>query len=127
MEFPDNLRYSKDHEWIRVEADGTSAVIGITDFAQSALGDIVYVELENINASFGQDEPFGDVDAVKTTSELFMPVAGTIIEHNTALEDTPELINNSPYEDGWMIKITMDNPADVDKLMNASEYANMVG
>ena len=127
MEFPDHLRYSKDHEWIRVEDDGTSAVIGITEFAQSELGDIVYVELEDIDESIGKDASFGTVEAVKTLSDLFMPIAGTISEHNDALVDNPELINNSPYEGGWMIKITMENPADVNDLMIASEYAKMVG
>ena len=127
MEFPDHLRYSKDHEWIRVEEDGTSAVVGITEFAQGELGDIVFVELEDIDESIAKDASFGTVEAVKTVSELFMPVAGTITAHNDALEDTPELINDSPYDAGWMIKITMDNPADIDDLMSASEYAEMVG
>ncbi len=127
MDFPDQLRYSKDHEWISVEEDGKTAVIGISAFAQGELGDIVFVELEDIDASFGKDEPFGTVEAVKTVSELFMPIAGTIIAHNEALEDNPELINNSPYEDGWMIKITMDDPAQIDELMSAADYAAMVG
>ncbi len=126
MEFPDQLRYSKDHEWIRVEDNGT-AVIGITEFAQSELGDIVFVELEDVDEHIEKDASFGTVEAVKTVSELFLPVAGTITDHNDALEDNPELINNSPYDEGWMIKITMDNPADINDLMSASEYASMVG
>lgn len=127
MDFPDQLRYSKDHEWIRVEEDGKTAVIGISAFAQGELGDIVFVELEDVDSNIGQDEPFGTVEAVKTVSELFMPVAGTIVAHNDALEDNPELINNSPYEDGWMIKITMEDPAQVNDLMIAADYATMVG
>lgn len=127
MDFPDQLRYSKDHEWIRVEEDGKTAVVGISAFAQGELGDIVFVELEDVDATIGKDEPFGTVEAVKTVSELFMPVAGTIIAHNDALEDNPELINNSPYEDGWMVKISLEDPAQVNELMSAADYAVMVG
>ncbi|MEM8484171.1 MAG: glycine cleavage system protein GcvH [Bacteroidota bacterium] len=127
MDFPDQLRYSKDHEWIRVEEDGKTAVVGISAFAQGELGDIVFVELEDVDSAIGKDEPFGTVEAVKTVSELFMPVAGTIIAHNDALEDNPELINNSPYEDGWMVKISLDDPAQVNELMAAADYATMVG
>ena len=127
MDFPDQLRYSKDHEWIRVEEDGKTAVIGISAFAQGELGDIVFVELEDVDTDIGKDEPFGTVEAVKTVSELFMPVAGTIIAHNEDLEDNPELINNSPYEGGWMIKITMEDPSQVNDLMVAADYATMVG
>ncbi len=127
MDFPDQLRYSKDHEWIRVEEDGKTAVVGISAFAQGELGDIVFVELEDVDSAIGKDEPFGTVEAVKTVSELFMPVAGTIIAHNDALEDNPELINNSPYEDGWMVKIMLDDPAQVNELMSAADYATMVG
>lgn len=127
MEFPEALRYSKDHEWIRVEDDGATAVIGITSFAQGELGDIVFVEFEDVDASFNQNETFGTVEAVKTVSDLFMPVSGTIIAHNEALEDTPELINDSPYVEGWMIKIKLEDPAQLDDLMSASEYAGMVG
>ncbi len=127
MDFPDQLRYSKDHEWIRVEEDGKTAVVGISAFAQGELGDIVFVELEDVDSAIGKDEPFGTVEAVKTVSVLFMPVAGTIIAHNDALEDNPELINNSPYEDGWMVKIMLDDPAQVNELMSAADYATMVG
>ena len=127
MEFPEDLRYSKDHEWVRIEADGVSAIVGITGFAQEELGDIVFVEFEDVDESFKKNESFGTVEAVKTVSELFMPVGGTIIAHNEALDDTPELVNNSPYDQGWMIKITVEDPAELDDLMSASEYADMVG
>ena len=127
MEFPDQLHYSEDHEWLRVEEDGVTAVIGITAFAQSELGDIVFVELEDIDESFDQGSTFGTVEAVKTVSDLIMPVSGKIVAHNEEIEDNPELINNSPYESGWMIKITMDDPAQVSGLMSASAYAEMVG
>ena len=127
MEFPDQLHYSEDHEWLRIEDDGVTAVIGITAFAQSELGDIVFVELEDIDESFDQGSTFGTVEAVKTVSDLIMPVSGKIIAHNEEIEDNPELINNSPYESGWMIKISMDDPAQVSGLMSASAYAEMVG
>ncbi len=127
MEFPDQLRYSKDHEWIRVEADGKTAVIGISEFAQGELGDIVFVELYDVDENISKDATFGTVEAVKTVSDLIMPVSGTILAHNDAIEDSPELINNSPYESGWMIKITMDSPSEVNDLMTAAEYAEMVG
>lgn len=127
MEFPDQLRYSKDHEWIRVEADGKTAVIGISEFAQGELGDIVFVELYDVDENISKDATFGTVEAVKTVSDLIMPVSGTIIAHNDAIEDSPELINNSPYKSGWMIKITMDSPSEVNDLMTAAEYAEMVG
>ncbi|MFK7846611.1 MAG: glycine cleavage system protein GcvH [Rhodothermales bacterium] len=127
MEFPDQLRYSKDHEWIRVEADGKTAVIGISEFAQSELGDIVFVELYDVDEHISKDATFGTVEAVKTVSDLIMPVSGTIIAHNDELEDSPELINNSSYDSGWMIKITMDSPSEVNDLMTAADYAEMVG
>ena len=125
MNFPDHLRYTKDHEWILLE--GTIATIGITDFAQSELGDIVFVDLEDVGSSFEQDDTFGSVEAVKTVSDLFMPVKGTVVEHNAALEDAPELINESPYEKGWMIKVEVDDVDAVTALLSASEYAEMVG
>ncbi len=127
MEYPDDLRYSKDHEWIRVEDDGTTAVIGITSFAQGELGDIVFVEFEDVDESFNQNETFGTVEAVKTVSELYMPISGTIIAHNEALNDNPELVNDAPYGDGWMVKIKMKDPGQLDGLMSASAYAEMVG
>ena len=127
MEFPDDLKYSKDHEWIRVDADGTTATIGITDFAQSELGDIVFVELEDVDESVEQNGSFGSVEAVKTVSELYMPVSGTITEHNEALEDAPEKVNEDAYGEGWLIKISMSNPAELDALMSAAEYKSSVG
>ena len=124
MNFPDNLRYTKDHEWIRME--GNTAVIGITDFAQRELGDIVYVEIETVGKSLPDGAVFGTVEAVKTVSDLFLPVAGTISEINPALGKSPELVNTDPYGQGWMVKMTVTNPGDVDKLMDASAYSNLV-
>ncbi|PIQ63878.1 MAG: glycine cleavage system protein H [Bacteroidetes bacterium CG12_big_fil_rev_8_21_14_0_65_60_17] len=125
MKFPDELRYTKDHEWIRVHGD--TATVGITDFAQSELGDIVYVEVETVGDAVSKDDVFGTVEAVKTVSELFMPVDGTVTEMNSALDTNPELINEDPYGEGWLIKMTLDNAADVDALLSASDYADMVG
>ncbi len=124
MNFPENLRYTKDHEWVLLE--GTTATIGITDFAQRELGDIVYVDINAVGKSFNAEEVFGTVEAVKTVSDLFLPVAGTIAEINTALNDKPEAVNNDPYGEGWMVKITVNNPADVDALMNAEAYSATV-
>ncbi len=125
MKFPENLRYTKDHEWVRLE--GNIATIGITDFAQSELGDIVYVEIETAGKALAAEAVFGTVEAVKTVSDLFLPVAGTINEVNPALSGSPELVNTDPYEAGWMIKMTVDNPADVDGLMDAAAYNSLVG
>jgi glycine cleavage system H protein len=125
MNFPDTLRYTKDHEWIRLE--GNVATIGITEFAQSELGDIVYVEIETKGKKLAAEAVFGTVEAVKTVSDLFLPVAGTIDEVNPALEGQPELVNSDPYGEGWMIKMTVDNTADVDQLMSADAYKNLVG
>src|SRR6187551_1734190 len=124
MTFPENLRYTKDHEWIKLE--GNVATIGVTDFAQQELGDIVYVEIETKGKSLTAETVFGTVEAVKTVSDLFLPVAGTITEVNPALEAQPELVNSDPYGEGWMIKITVDNPADVDALLNAEAYNALV-
>ena len=126
MEFPDNLRYTKEHEWVRVE-NGTTAVVGVTDFAQQELGDIVFVELEPEGTELAQDDVFGTVEAVKTVSELFMPVSGTIAALNDALEDNPELVNDDPYGEGWMVKIEMSDPTEVDDLLTATLYSEMVG
>ena len=115
MNFPDNLRYTKDHEWIKIA--GKEATIGITDFAQRELGDIVYVEVETIGKRLEAGAVFGTVEAVKTVSDLFLPVSGTITELNSALTGAPELVNNDPYGKGWMIKMTVDNPADVEALL----------
>ncbi|MBN9382876.1 MAG: glycine cleavage system protein GcvH [Chitinophagaceae bacterium] len=125
MNFPENLRYTKDHEWIRLE-NGNTAIIGITEFAQKELGDIVYVEIETVGKSLAAETVFGTVEAVKTVSDLYLPVAGTITEVNPALASEPELVNSDPYGEGWMVKMTVKEPADLDKLMDAAAYANIV-
>lgn len=125
MNFPEELYYTKDHEWLRVE--GPVGTIGVTDFAQSELGDIVYVEIDTLDESVGRDEVFGTVEAVKTVSELLMPVNGTVTEFNEGLEDNPEAVNNDPYGDGWLIKITIDDVSELDDLLSRSDYADMVG
>jgi len=125
MNFPDDLKYSKEHEWVRVE--GNTGIIGITDFAQKELGDIVYVEVESVGETFDKDAVFGTVEAVKTVSDLFMPVSGTVLEKNAALNDKPESVNTDPYGAGWMIKIEIKNPADLDGLMDATAYKAHVG
>jgi glycine cleavage system H protein len=124
MNFPSNLRYTKDHEWIKL--DGKVATIGITDYAQRELGDIVYVEVETIGKSLKAGEIFGTVEAVKTVSDLFLPVDGTVTELNAALANSPESVNSDPYGDGWMIKMTVNNPADVETLMDAAAYNTQV-
>ncbi|MBS4065899.1 MAG: glycine cleavage system protein GcvH [Chitinophagaceae bacterium] len=124
MNFPDNLRYTKDHEWIKL--DGNIATIGITDFAQRELGDIVYVDINTVGQSLEAESVFGTVEAVKTVSDLFLPVAGTILEVNAALNDKPESVNNDPYGEGWMVKVTVNNPADVEALMDAAAYSSSV-
>jgi glycine cleavage system H protein len=117
---PEDLHYSKDHEWIRVEGDvGT---VGITDHAQNSLGDVVYVELPKSGESFSANEPFGSVESVKAVSEIFTPVGGEVVEVNEALQDEPERVNTDPYGEGWMIRVRMSNPGEVDKLMSAAEY-----
>lgn len=125
MNFPSNLRYTKDHEWISLE--GNVATIGITEFAQSELGDIVYVDVNTVGKSLQAHEVFGTVEAVKTVSDLFLPVSGTITEVNSALNNAPELVNNDPYGEGWMIKMTVDNVADVEALLDSEAYAQLVG
>jgi|SRR5688572_2979263 glycine cleavage system H protein len=125
MNFPDNLRYTKEHEWIRME--GNTAIIGITDFAQGELGDIVYVEIETVGKTLPAAAVFGTVEAVKTVSDLYLPVAGTINEVNPVLGKSPELVNTDPYGQGWMVKMTVTNPADVESLMDADAYSNLVG
>ena len=125
MSFPASLRYTKDHEWIRTE--GAIATIGITDFAQKELGDIVYVEVELIGKELEAGAVFGTVEAVKTVSDLYLPVSGTITELNPALGNAPELVNNDPYGEGWMIKMTVKNPADIEKLLDAAAYEAIVG
>ena len=125
MNFPDDLFYTKDHEWVRV--DGSDATVGITEFAQSELGDIVYVDVESLDDHVEKDDVFGSVEAVKTVSDLFMPVSGTVTAFNEGLEDNPESVNDDPYGEGWLIKINMDNPSDVEGLLSAADYATMVG
>ena len=124
MNLPNNLKYTKDHEWIRVE--GEVAYVGITDFAQSELGEIVFVENEKEGETIGANEVFGSIEAVKTVSDLCMPVTGEILEVNTALEDAPELVNNDPYGEGWMIKIAVKDAAELDGLMDAEAYAAFI-
>jgi len=124
MNFPSNLRYTKDHEWIKL--DGNVATIGITEYAQRELGDIVYVEVETIGKSLKAGDVFGTVEAVKTVSDLFLPVDGTVTELNSALANAPELVNNDPYGEGWMVKMKINNPADVEALMKAAAYEAQV-
>ena len=124
MNLPNNLKYTKDHEWIRV--DGEVAYVGITDFAQSELGEIVFVENEKEGETIGANEVFGSIEAVKTVSDLCMPVTGEILEVNAALEDAPELVNNDPYGEGWMIKIAVKDAAELDGLMDAEAYAAFI-
>ena len=125
MNIPTDLHYTKDHEWIRIE--GNIATVGITDFAQGELGDIVYVEVETAGETLEAEEVFGTVEAVKTVSDLFMPLTGEIIEINEALEDRPEDVNESPYENGWMIKIQLDSDADTSALLDAAAYQALIG
>lgn len=125
MNYPDNLRYTKDHEWVSLE--GNVATIGITDFAQHELGDIVYVDINTKGKALNAEEIFGTVEAVKTVSDLFLPVAGTIAEINPALDGSPDLVNTDPYGEGWMVKVTVNNPADVEALMDAAAYKALVG
>lgn len=125
MNIPADLKYTKDHEWVKI--DGNVATVGITDFAQSELGDIVYVEIETEGETLDHEEVFGSVEAVKTVSDLFMPLSGKIIEFNTALEADPEAVNKDPYGKGWMIKIECANPSEIDALLDASAYESHVG
>ena len=125
MNIPENLRYTKDHEWVLLE--GNSATIGITDFAQHELGDIVYIDINSTDKALSAEEVFGTVEAVKTVSDLFLPAAGTVTTVNPALENHPELVNTDPYGEGWMIKMKVDNPADIEKLMDAAAYQALVG
>ena len=125
MQFPDNLRYTKDHEWIKV--DGSTATVGITDFAQRELGDIVFVDINAVGKPLKANEIFGTIEAVKTVSDLYLPVSGTITEVNPDLEGNPEYVNQDPYGKGWMIKMELDNPAEAEALMNAEAYGQSVG
>ncbi len=125
MNIPSELKYTKDHEWVKI--DGDVATVGITDFAQSELGDIVYVEIETLDETLEAEEVFGTVEAVKTVSDLFMPLSGEIIEFNEGLEDEPEQVNTDPYGDGWMIKIKMSDPSQVDSLLSSEAYKEVIG
>mgnify|MGYP001096233644 CR=1 FL=1 len=125
MNVPAELKYTKDHEWIKVEGD--TVTIGITEFAQGELGDIVYVEVETEGESLAKEEVFGTVEAVKTVSDLFMPVSGEVTEFNEAIESAPESVNNDPYGDGWMIKVAISNPSELDELLSADQYKELIG
>ena len=125
MNIPEELRYTEEHEWVKL--DGNVATVGITDFAQSELGDIVYLEIDTLDTEINSNDVFGTVEAVKTVSDLFMPVNGKVIEVNSSLEDNPEVVNDDPYGDGWIIKIEVSNPSDIDTLMSSEEYKNLIG
>lgn len=125
MNFPENLKYTKDHEWVRIEGD--IAFIGITDFAQGELGDIVYVEIETEGEELAKEEIFGTVEAVKTVSDLFMPVSGKVLEVNPGLQTNPESVNKAPYGDGWMIKVAMSNASEQSELLSANDYKALIG
>ena len=125
MNFPENLRYTKDHEWVSIE--GNIATVGITDFAQGELGDIVFIDIASMGKPLAAEEVFGTVEAVKTVSDLFLPLAGTVSSVNPTLESQPELVNSDPYGEGWMIKMTVDNASDFDNLLTAEAYTALVG
>jgi glycine cleavage system H protein len=125
MNYPENLKYTKDHEWVLVNGD--TATVGITDFAQSELGDIVFVDISSEGETLGKQEVFGTVEAVKTVSDLYMPISGEVLEFNSNLEDNPELLNSDPYGEGWMVKIKISDANELDGLMSHSDYTNMVG
>lgn len=129
MEYPTNLKYSEEHEWVKVE-DGNVALIGITDYAQSELGELVYVEVDTVGETLDKDEVFGTVEAVKTTSDLYMPVSGKVLEFNPELDDSegdnPTLINESPYEGGWIVRIEMSDPSELESLMDAEAYQGLI-
>ena len=125
MNVKENLKYTKDHEWIKLE--GNIATVGITDFAQSELGDIVYVEVETLNETLVKDDVFGTVEAVKTVSDLFLPMSGKIIEFNENLSDSPEFINDSPYDEGWIIKVEVSNPDEMSELLDNNQYKDLIG
>ena len=124
MKITEDLKYTKDHEWVRVE--GNVATVGVTDFAQSELGDIVFVEIETLDEELEKEEVFGSVEAVKTVSDLFMPIGGTIIEINEKIESSPELVNSDPYGEGWMIKIEINEASDIENLLTAEAYSNLI-
>ncbi len=125
MNVPENLKYSKDHEWIKVE--GETALVGITDYAQKELGDIVFVDVQSVGETLAQHEVLGTIEAVKTVSDVFLPASGEVLEFNEELENDPALINTDPYGKGWIVKIKMTSPADLDSLLSADEYAKLIG
>ena len=125
MNIPSELKYTKDHEWVQIEGD--IATVGITDFAQGELGDIVYVEVETLDETLDKEEVFGTVEAVKTVSDLFLPLSGEIVEFNESLEETPEVVNSDPYGDGWMIKLKISDDSEIDGLLSADEYKQIIG
>ncbi len=125
MNVPGNLRYTKDHEWLRVEGD--VAYAGVTDFAQGELGDIVFIEIETVGETLKKEEVFGTIEAVKTVSDMFMPVGGEILEKNSAIDDTPDLVNKDPYGKGWMIKLRLSDPAEVETLLTPEKYKELIG
>ena len=125
MNVPDNLKYTKDHEWLRVEGD--HAFVGVTDFAQGELGDVVFVEIETEGETLDKEEVFGTIEAVKTVSDLFMPVGGEIVEVNPALEDSPDLVNKDPYGDGWMVKIKVSDSSELEELLAPGAYKELIG
>jgi glycine cleavage system H protein len=125
MNFPDNLKYSKEHEWLRIEGD--TAYVGITDFAQGELGDIVFIEVDTVGETLEQDKVFGTIEAVKTVSDLFMPVSGEILEFNSELEDAAETVNSDPYGKGWLVKIRLSDAMETDELMDAAAYKEFIG
>ena len=125
MNVPDDLKYTEEHEWIRVEGD--EIVIGVTDFAQGELGDVVFIEIETEGEVFSRGDTFGTIEAVKTVSDLYMPVDGEVVEVNPALEDSPELVNTQPFGDGWMVRIKLSDPSQLDDLIPADQYKSMIG
>ena len=125
MEIKENLSYTNDHEWIKI--DGNTALVGITDFAQSELGDIVFIEVETIGEDLNKNQVFGTVEAVKTVSDLFIPVSGKVLEFNSALEDNPELVNESPYEEGWIVKMEISNLDEISDLLDSKAYKSLIG
>lgn len=121
MKVPENLRYTKDHEWLRVE--GNEGYVGVTEFAQSELGDVVFIEVETVGETLAKEEAFGTIEAVKTVSDMFMPVSGEVLEFNAILESTPELVNKDPYGEGWVVKIKISNPTEIDELLTPEQYS----
>jgi glycine cleavage system H protein len=125
MNVPGNLKYTKDHEWLRIE--GSMGYVGVTDFAQGELGDIVFIEIETVGETLKKEEVFGTIEAVKTVSDMFMPVSGEILEMNPAIEDTPDVVNKDPYGKGWMVKIKISDPAETDQLLSPEKYRELIG